>query len=219
MKKKIRKIETEYHGYYSLMLVAINTFIFFLEIMFPFIVSFFALTPKYVSLEPWTIVTSMFIHADLEHLLYNMFALAWFGFILERIIDSRRFLILYFAAGISSGIAGIYAYPDSMSLGASGAIMGIIGILGILRPKLMVYWGGVPLPMAFFTLIWIFFDIVGLFSPDNIGHVSHLAGFFMGAVFSYIWYKDYKEDVRARREVSEEIDDEELDEWEKKYME
>ena len=208
----------EYHGYYSLILVAMNFVIFFMELLIPFIVPLFALTPDAVLYMPWTLVTSMFLHADLEHLIYNMFALAWFGFILERIIDSRSFLYLYFIAGITASIASIFAYPDAMSLGASGAIMGVIGLLGVLRPRLMVYWGGVPLPMAFFAGLWIVFDIAGLFTPSNIGHVAHLTGFLVGGIFAYIWRKDYKEETRAKREVSREIDDAELEEWENTYM-
>ncbi|MBW6451427.1 MAG: rhomboid family intramembrane serine protease [DPANN group archaeon] len=213
-----KKKTQEYHGYYSLILVAINFIIFFIETVAPWIVPIFALNPENVLSAPWTLITSMFLHADIEHLVYNMFALAWFGFILERVIDSRKFLHLYFIAGITSAIASIYAYPNSMSLGASGAIMGVIGILGVLRPKMMIYWGGVPLPMAFFAGLWIVFDVVGLFTPSNIGHVAHLTGFFVGGLFAYHWRKEYKETTRAKREVSNEIGDDDLDDWEKEFM-
>ncbi len=205
---------------YAIMLIAINTVLLVLEALFPVIVDMYALYPPEIFLAPWTIVTSMFLHSGFEHLLYNMFALGLFGIVLERIIGSDKFLIGYIASGIVASVATIFMYPLSHSLGASGAIYGVIGMLAVLRPRMMIYFG-VPLPMLFYAVVYVFFDVVGIFTgvnPDNIAYAAHVAGFAAGAVLGFLWKKDFVEEKEIREEISHEIDDEELDRWEEKYM-
>ncbi len=205
---------------YAIILIAINTVLLILEALFPVIVDNFALFPPRVFIAPWTIITSMFLHSGFEHLLYNMFALGLFGMVLERIIGSEKFIKGYIACGIAASIATIFMYPSSYSLGASGAIYGIIGILAVLRPRMMIYFG-VPLPMLFYAAIYVFFDVVGIFTgvnPDNIAYAAHIAGFAAGATLGYFWKKEFVEEKEIRKEISHEIDDEELDRWEDKYM-
>ncbi|MCK4968851.1 MAG: rhomboid family intramembrane serine protease, partial [Candidatus Aenigmarchaeota archaeon] len=141
-------------NYLAWKLVIINTIIAFLEIPFSWLIPVFALVPEQIYSAPWMLVTSMFLHLDIMHLFQNMFALAFFGILLEKIIGSKRFLSLYFAAGIAGSLASIVFYPHATSLGASGAIMGVIGALATLRPKLVLYFGG-PIPMIILAAMWI----------------------------------------------------------------
>ncbi len=198
-------------------LLALNIIIFILEYILP-VVPHFALAPETVALTPWTLVTSMFLHANFEHLFYNMFGLLIFGFILERLIGSRRFLFVYLATGIVAGLASVVAYPDSLSLGASGAVMGIIGTLTVLRPKMLVYFGGTPLPMIFIGLMYITIDIAGLFVPSNIGHAAHLGGFITGILFGFAMRKGFSEDKEIRKRVEHGVSDNEFASWEVRWM-
>ncbi len=78
-------------------------------------------------LQIWRFVTAIFLHGGLAHLLYNIFALALFGSMLERLIGSTRFLMVFFVTGVLANIVSVNFYDSS--LGASGAIFGVIGAL------------------------------------------------------------------------------------------
>lgn len=203
--------------FHALHLFVINTVIFFMEIFVP-LTALFILVPSQVSAAPWTIITSMFLHANLEHLFSNMFALVLFGLVLEKVIGSKKFLIVYFVSGIAASFAGMYFYPNANLLGASGAVMGIIGALAILRPKLIV-WIGLPLPMIVIAFVWALIDLVGLFAPaGEIANASHLAGLFVGILFGLYWKKKHGISKKIERRVENILNDEELEEWEEGYM-
>ncbi len=205
---------------YAAWLIIINTAILILEGMIPSLIPLFALYPPELLQRPWTLFTSMFLHSGLEHLIYNMFALGLFGIVLESLIGSKKFLSSYLVTGIAAGIATLVIYPMDYSLGASGAIYGIIGLLTVLRPKMMIYFA-VPLPMLFYAAVYIFFDIVGLFTgvnPDNIAYAAHLAGFFAGVLIGLYYKDEFAEEKEIKRQVDLELDDEDLDRWERKYM-
>jgi len=203
-----------------LALLALNLVFFVAEVAIPSLQSSLALYPPQIIEAPWTFLTSMFIHAGFDHLWYNMFALALFGLILEGLIGEKRFITLYLATGLVAGIGSAIAYPASFSLGASGAIYGIIGALAVLRPKLMIYIGA-PLPMLLYAVLYAFLDLVGVFTginPDNIGYIAHLSGLAVGVILAFYWKSDYDEKKLANAEVSKELGDDELDEWEDRHM-
>ena len=83
--------------------------------------------------EWWRVITSMFLHGGFMHVLFNMFSLFLFGPELEKIAGKMRFLTIYFLAGIF-GSAATFVTQDALyaSIGASGAIFGIIGAFGAL---------------------------------------------------------------------------------------
>ena len=203
--------------YYAWWLLGIISFAFVMEAVFPPIIRMLSFRPSLILVMPWTFITSSFMHADLSHLLQNMFALGLFGIILERVIGSRNFLVLYFSGAIAGNIAAFFFYPNSMSLGASGAIMAIVGALTVLRPKLVLYIGG-PLPMILLAFMWVVIDFVGIFSQDNIGHAAHLAGFGFGAIYGYAMRAKYSQEREIKKRAELEISDEYLDVWERKYM-
>lgn len=160
------------------------------------------------------LITYLFLHGSFEHLFYNMFALGLFGSILEIVIGSKKFLLTFFSAGVIAGI-GSFIYP-TVSIGASGAIYGLMGVLAILRPRMVVYVG-IPLPMALAAAFWAAGDLLGLFAPDTIGHVAHLTGLAFGLIYGFSLRKEYGE-FATKRPKEEEISDDELKEWEDKYM-
>ena len=77
----------------------------------------------------WRIFSSMFVHAGLLHLFSNMFVLVSIGPITERLYGHPAFLVLYFITGAAGSIAGIYWHPVTPSVGASGAVFGVMGMV------------------------------------------------------------------------------------------
>ena len=111
--------------------------------------------------KPWMLITHMFVHGSVNHIFFNVLALAMFGSILESIIGGKRFLIIFFASGIVAGIGSFLFYEAS--LGASGAVMGIMGALGVLRPRMTVYVSYIPMPMSVAVVVWALGDLFGFF--------------------------------------------------------
>jgi membrane associated rhomboid family serine protease len=87
--------------------------------------------------EVWRIFSSAFLHLNLMHLLFNMLALASFGFFLERLLGPSRFLVLYGLSALGGGVASAFLGKHSASVGASGAIWGLMtaGVALALRPR------------------------------------------------------------------------------------
>jgi membrane associated rhomboid family serine protease len=156
--------------------------------------SLFMLTPYAVthSLAVWQLVTYMFLHAGFWHILFNMFALWMFGCDLERAWGGRRFLYYYFITGIGAGITVVLLSPSSVvpTVGASGAIYGILLAFGMMFPNRIIL---VPIFFFFFfpvpakILVMILGGIAflsALSSPgDTISHVAHLGGLVVGFLY------------------------------------
>jgi rhomboid protease GluP len=131
----------------------------------------------------WRLVTSMFLHGGLLHIMFNMFALWQVGRLVERMFGSARFLGLYMIAGVCGSLASVLWNPHVNSVGASGAIFGIIGglLAFIRRPD-----SGVP-PTIVKDLRgslsgFLLFNIAaGLVYPhtDNAAHVGGLVGGYL----------------------------------------
>lgn len=173
---------------WTLTLIGINLLVFFVQFLVPSLVPSlmrFAFVPVTAFSEPWTFVTSIFMHAGFSHLFFNMFALFIFGLSLESRISQRGFLIIYFIAGIVGNLAYLYTDPLSTTpaVGASGAIYGVMGILAVLAPGMMVFVGGLyPLPMILVAIFYAYSNFVGLFSPSGIAYQAHLGGLFIGVI-------------------------------------
>ncbi|ODS40059.1 MAG: hypothetical protein A7315_09750, partial [Candidatus Altiarchaeales archaeon WOR_SM1_79] len=120
-------------------------------------------------LLPWTFITSMFTHYALWHIFFNMLALFFIGQYIESILGTKRYLVTYFAGGITGGIFFILwdvliLGHHSTAVGASGAIFGIFAALAVLRPNQRIYLFPFPVPItlpvavavAFFFAMFIF---------------------------------------------------------------
>ena len=135
----------------------------------------------------WRFFTAIFLHGSFVHLLYNVFALALFGSILERFIGSRKFFIVFFAAGVLANIVSVNFYDAS--LGASGAIFGVIGALIIIRPWMVVWAFGLPMPLILAGVLWAVGDAIGLFIPSGVANLAHLSGMFFGIILGFLYRK------------------------------
>lgn len=152
---------------------------------------YFVLYPRGSSyFEYYQIVTHMFMHADERHLLFNMMALFFLGPQVERTIGSQRILLVYLIAGLVSAI-GCYLLSSNPSVGASGAINGIVVAFAVMFPnlKLMVF----PLPFEikakYLVGAFVLFDLVsgigGL--QTGIAHFGHLGGALVGFLMIRYW--------------------------------
>ena len=144
--------------FYFIKLSVIIVIVFLLQLMFPLVTEIFVLNEKAIdNHEYWRFLTAIFLHGDAAHLMYNLFALLFFGFTTERLIGSRRFLIVFFSTGILANIIAVNFYPSS--LGASGAIYGILGAVAILLPDVVIYMWFFPMRMRYAAILWFLIPI------------------------------------------------------------
>ncbi len=199
----------------TIVLVALCLTLFLMQTIFgDDMTDLLVLNSSLASERPWTIITSMFAHVDPNHLMYNMLALVLFGIILESIVDTDKFVIIYFTAGLAAGITSILFYP--VTLGASGAIFGVLGTLAVLRPRMPVYVSFVPMPMIFAALAWAAGDMIGLFVPSQIASAAHLTGLAIGLLAGVILRKGYGESMG--RAAKYKMSEKEFHDWEEHYM-
>ncbi len=132
--------------------------------------------------RPWILLTSMFLHSGLNHLFFNMYALILFGPLLEQRIGAKRFLLVYLGSGLIAAFLSSFVYHAS--LGASGAIMGMIGALIILLPELrLLLFFIIPMPLWMAGIAWALLDMVGVFFPSGVGNIAHLVGMGTGLLY------------------------------------
>lgn len=143
----------------------------------------------------YTLVTSMFLHGGLDHLVLNMLFLLIAGDGCERAMGHLRFLAFYLIAGVFSGL--FYVYMDTASsitaIGASGAIFGILAAFAILFPfRMVISFVGfipVPLPAIIFVILSIWLETVYVMTGANphIAHTAHIGGFLAGVFLTLLF--------------------------------
>jgi len=201
----------------ALILSAVCVIVFVLsQIFHDFFYAYFTLVSDSVWYMPWMLVTHMFMHANVVHLLSNLFALALFGSILEKYIGWDKFLYVFFIGGIAAALGSIMWYNSS--LGASGAVFAILGTLATLRPRQVVWVLGVPMYVIIAAFIWSLLDLMGMFYPDNVAHVAHLFGLVFGLGLGLWLRRIYPPPKQKKRSDDIEISEESLRRWEEKYM-
>ena len=179
-------------GKITLYLILLCVFIFFFEFFIP--LEDFYFTPAYALEMPWTFITSVFFHADFTHLFFNMFALLFFGVTLENRVSKTTYLLIFFLSGIAGNL-GYWLTAIDMTIpaiGASGAIYGIMGCLAVLMPFMIVYVGGLPMPMIVAAIFWAWMEFSGVLIPvGNIAHGAHLGGLIVGISYGLQLRKRY----------------------------
>ena len=169
--------------------------------------------------RPYQLITHMFMHGSFFHLLFNMIALWMFGGMMERLWGPKRFLTFYLVCGIAAGLAqmGSYAHDfwnldhsflsaadnelyqiimrKNATVGASGAIMGLLAAYGYTFPNTELFIMPIPFPIKakWAVLGIIALDIFGGISNtpnDNIAHFAHVGGALVG--FIIVWFQNRK---------------------------
>lgn len=135
--------------------------------------------------EWWRLLTPMFLHGSIMHLLFNMFSLFIFGPELEKIAGKARFLTIYMLSGIFANIATFFLQePSYASVGASGAVFGILGAFGAL-----VYYTKHILPQLRQIIVPIIvISIVMTFLQPNINATAHIAGLVVGFLIGLSYF-------------------------------
>jgi membrane associated rhomboid family serine protease len=137
----------------------------------------------------WTAIGSVFVHADVAHLLFNALTFWFFAFRLERVTGSGRFLGLY-AAGIIASDAGTYFKhrhdPNYACLGASGAILAVLFASIVYYPhqSIMMLPLPVPIPAPVFAVCYLIYSFYAARHPrGRINHEAHFNGAWAGLLF------------------------------------
>ncbi len=156
----------------------------------------FALVPALVTLQGrvWQLFTYQFLHASPMHLLFNMLGLFFFGRIMEWHWGSRRFLVIYLICGVVGGIATWLAGMRSPvpTVGASGAILGVIVAFGLTFPDEIVFFNlFIPMKAKWLVAIYAVLNILG--GERGVSYTTHLGGMFAGLI-AWRW-----EEPRASR--------------------
>lgn len=151
-----------------------------------------------------TLMSSMFLHAGIAHLGGNMLFLWIFGDNLEDKMGHRRFLVFYLMCGIAAGLAHVLAAPGSAvpTVGASGAIAGVMGGYLLLFPKarvdillfLIVIIRVIPVPAWLMLALWFAMQVIGGWSAPaaegGVAYWAHAGGFLIGIVLAiptWLW--------------------------------
>ena len=145
--------------------------------------------------EIYRLLTAGFLHADLMHLLFNMFTLFFFGPVLEsdRLMGRARFLIIYFAALLAGNLWALFAKfnePFYAAVGASGAISGVMIAVSLFVPFMMIFFFGIiPVPAILFAVLYIGYSAFAMGSANStIGHEAHLGGAIAGLVLTLVMF-------------------------------
>ncbi|MEV6288037.1 rhomboid family intramembrane serine protease [Kribbella sp. NPDC051770] len=141
------------------------------------------LVPALVDTEPWRLLTSAFAHVQIFHIFSNLFMLYQVGPQLEQMLGRLRFTLLYFLSALGGGVAvWILGNPLSATLGASGAVLGLVGaLLVISRARGMdVTW----------ILAYVAITAVISFTFPNISWQGHLGGFVVGAALAWLFLQE-----------------------------
>ena len=171
----------------------------------------FILVSKDIFTRPWILLTSMFLHGSPMHLVFNMYALAMFGPLLEQKIGAKRFLFVYLATGFIASFLSSFFY--SSALGASGAIMGMLGVLIILMPDLpLLLFFVIPTPLWLAGVIFALIDLFGVFFPSNVGNIAHLFGLGAGLLYG-LHLKKQKQRFHKKFSSKKHLNEEDLEEY------
>jgi membrane associated rhomboid family serine protease len=163
--------------------------------------SWFALPSSFVGLvlKPWTLISYMFYHNEIWHIVFNMLWLFWFGKIFLSFFDQKKLTALYIIGGIGGGLLYMLAYnfiPTfrpavylSSLIGASAAIMAIIFAVSLYAPNYkiaLLFFGEVKL--IYIALVSVLLDLISIPMENAGGHISHLGG----ALIGWLWCVQYR---------------------------
>ena len=135
-------------------LLIANVAVFLVQLVAPGLVEPLVFVPMLIFSQPWTIITYMFLHGGFTHILFNMLGLYFFGPRIETRLGSRRFVILYFVAGVSGALFSFIFAPYAGVIGASAGIFGIMLAFAHFWPREQIYiWGVLPIEARWLVVI------------------------------------------------------------------
>jgi membrane associated rhomboid family serine protease len=191
-------------------IIVVNLLVFILEVLLPpdetdHLIAAFGLVPKLIysaqGMGAISALTAMFLHGSIMHLVGNMWFLWIFGRKVEDLTGPFRFFLFYLLCGLCGGVLRLIFKPTDPfpSIGASGAIAGVMGAFLFLYPdervRTLVWLGPIVLwprlPVALLLVLWLLLQLVGAASTQIGGAVvdywAHIGGFVAGLVFLYLF--------------------------------
>lgn len=159
------------------------------------ILSLPASLPRFIT-QPWSIITYMFMHADILHILFNMMWLYWFGMLFLGHFSSKHLRGLYLFGGICGGVLYMIAYnvfpffassiDNSLLMGASASVLAIVIAVTYRDPNynIRLFLFG-TLRLKYLALIFIISDMLFLTNNNAGGHIAHLGGALGGFLFAW----------------------------------
>ncbi|HYV84499.1 MAG TPA: rhomboid family intramembrane serine protease [Patescibacteria group bacterium] len=150
----------------------------------------FGLQPEQVIHKPffvWQLVTYMFLHSTgwIFHVVLNMLMLWMFGAEVERAWGTRPFLRYYFVCGIGAALTTCVLFPHSLTIGASGAVFGVMLAYALMFPnRQILFWFIFPMRAVSFVLLCAVIEMAQLLEmQDGIAHIAHLGGMLFGYLY------------------------------------
>ena len=139
----------------------------------------------------WQPFTYMFMHGGWDHLFFNMFALWMFGNTMENYWGTRRFVFYYLVCGIGAGLINLLVPGWGTTVGASGAIYGLLLAFGMTFPNEYIYlYFLMPIKAKWFVIGYALIEVFeGFFSTGNVAHFAHLGGMLVGLILILWWRK------------------------------
>ncbi len=176
-------------------LMLICTAVFFLQMLLP-LSQLLALWPLDSGrFWPWQLVSYGFLHGDMLHLFFNMFGLYMFGSELERLWGTRRYIHMLLASVIAAALVqlvfNLVMGSRAPTVGASGALFGLLLSFGMLFPNRIIMPLFPPIPMKARTFVMVFGGIellFGLLGSGGVAHFAHLGG-MLGAWLMINWWR------------------------------
>jgi len=176
-------------------IITLNVAVFLIQVLGPlffgggfnqYLIGSLAFTPELPAavIQPWRLVTYMFLHAGAFHLIFNMLWLWWMGRSVEQTLGPRTFLVLYFGSGIGGALLDIL-FAQLMGfnyvIGASGAVFGIMVAFAMLFPRMPIMLIFLPPIEARYVVAGLIaLDLLFLGSADNTARIVHLGGAGIG---------------------------------------
>ena len=186
-------------------LIIINVLVYMATALLPVgneIIRFCALwfgASPFGEFHSYQFVTYMFLHASVEHIFFNMFALWMFGRTLEYELGSKRFLIYYMVCGVGAALiqlatAYLTGEMPIQLVGASGAVMGLLLAFGVMHPNALIMLLIPPIPMKAKWFV-VIYGVIELFLGwtgfgGNVAHFAHVGGMLWGLLLLQWWKRN-----------------------------
>ncbi len=139
--------------------------------------------------RPYVLVTSIFLHAGIEHLLSNLLVLIFFGFAVEKEMGPLKTLVIFMLGAVAGDLLSLAVYPfGAISVGASAGIFALIGVGMLVRPLDISFYPLVlPVPLLFLGIAYAVYNVYGFFflPASDISYIGHFGGLFVGLVVGF----------------------------------
>jgi rhomboid protease GluP len=146
--------------------------------------------------QGWRLITNVFLHIGIFHILLNMYALVYIGIVLEPYLGKARFAAAYLFTGIIASLTSIYWHPNTVSAGASGAIFGMYGVfLAMLTTNFIDKTVRKPLLLSIGVFV-----VLNLANgvKEGIDNAAHIGGLISGLIIGYAYYFSLKDGLSLK---------------------